>query len=215
MNNPKLEKISIDLAGRMNDKYTSADVLVAGDTDGTIYTAADRLRYINRAMFKLFNDVWQKTSGNKQMFAGVFPELVQMRTITTSSASAYPIATPNLDYFQLLEAVVDGKQAEIMPSHLYLTVKSGRTLQVKGSTSIPVVTEINGTIYFLPNDAAFQAKSADITFIRQPLDKTQGIYLSMTNGSSGGNTEDSPFLDQWNSKIAEIAEQLCRYDAKE
>jgi len=215
-NNPKLERISVELAKIMNDAVTSADVAITtGDQNGVVYSALARMMAINKAMFKLFNDVWSKSGGNKQMFAGVFPELVVLRAITTTASSTYVIATPNLDYFQLLDAVVNSIQAEPMPSHLYLTVKSGRTIQAKGSATIPMVVEIGGTIYILPDNAAFQSKASEITFIRQPLDKTQGCFLSMTNGSTGGNTEDSPFLDQWNSTIAKYAENILRYEAKE
>jgi hypothetical protein len=220
-NNIKLEKISISLGQRLNDGFTSAGVAIAGNTDGIVLTAAQRMDYINKAMFQLVNEVWIKANERdwknaKQIFAGVFPELVVTRSVTTgaggsATASAYAIITPNLDYFQLLEATVAGIQAEFMPSHLYLTVKSGRTLQVKGTSTIPMVVEIGGTIYFLPDDAAFQTKTAILTFLRQPLDKTTGNFLAMSDAS----TEDSPFLNSWNSKIAEISEQLFRIDAKE
>ncbi len=226
-NNTKLERISVELAGRLNDKVTAGGVVITtGDQDGVILSAAQRMLFINRAMFKLFNEVWmganQKDSKNaKQIFVGVFPELVVTRDLTTLSAtSTYDIATPNLDYFQLLEATINpagasAMQAEFLPSYLYLTAKYGRTTQIKGTTSIPMIVEANGTIYFLPDDVAFQSKPAKLTFIRQPLDKTQGCFLSMTNGSSGGNTEDSPFGNQWNTAIVDRAEILFRMDAKE
>ncbi len=214
--NVRLEKISIELAKRINDAFTSAGADVAGNTDGIVLTAAQRMSYINKAMFKLVNDVWQKANERdykhaKEIFAAFFPELVVYREVTTTSASKYVIATPNLDYFQLMEAVVNSIQAEFMPSHLYQTVKSGRTPQIRGSSSIPMVVEIEKTIYFLPDNAAFQTKTATLTFIRQPLDKTSGSFLSMDSAV----TEDSPFLDQWNTQFAEISEQLYRYDAKE
>lgn len=216
MNNPKLEKISLELGARINDAFTSAGAAIAGNTDGIVLTAAQRMAYINKAMFKLVNDVWQKANESdykhaKEIFAAMFPELIVYREVSTTAASKYVIATPNLDYFQLMEAVVNSIQAECMPSHLYQTVKSGRTPQIRGSSTIPMVVEIEKTITFLPDNAAFQTKTATLTFLRQPLDKTTGSFLSMDATA----TEDSPFLDQWNTKIAEIAEQLYRYDAKE
>ena len=222
-NNTKLERISVSLAKRLNDAFTSAGVAITtGDQDGIVLSALQRMEFINKAMFKLFNDVWamanEKDPKNaKQIFSGIFPELVVTRSsISTTPASLYVIATPNLDYFQLLEATIESLQAELMPSYLYLTVKSGRTIQARGSATIPVVVENSGTIYFLPDNAAFQSKATVVlTFIRQPLDKTQGCFLSMTAGTTGGNTEDSPFGNQWNDKIVNFAEQLFRQDAKE
>ncbi len=216
MNNPRLEKISIELAKRINDAFTSAGADVAGNTDGIVLTAVQRMSYINKAMFKLVNDVWQKANERdykhaKEIFAALFPELIVYREVSTTATSKYVIATPNLDYFQLMEAVVNSIQAEFMPSHLYQTVKSGRTPQIRGSSSIPMVVEIEKTIYFLPDNAAFQSKTATLTFLRQPLDKTTGNFLSMDSAT----TEDSPFLDQWNTVLASLAEQLYRYDAKE
>lgn len=215
-NNPRIEKISIEFGQRINDGFTSAGVVIAGNTDGIILTAAQRMNYINKAMFKLVNEVWIKANERdwknaKQIFAGLFPELVVTRPVTTTADSTYVIAAPNLDYFLLLEATVDGIQAEYMPSSLYLTVKNGRTIQAKGTTAIPMVVEIGRTIYFLPNNAAFQTKSTQLTFLRQPLDKTTGNFLSVSDAS----TEDSPFYDTWNSQIASVAEQLFRIDAKE
>lgn len=222
-NNAKLERISVALARKLNDAATSAGVVITtGDQDGVILSANQRMDYINRAMFKLVGDVWEMANQRdwknaKQIFAGVFPELVVTRNVTTTSAggpglaSAYYIATPNLDYFQLLEAVVDGMQAEMAPSYLYLKVKSGRTPQIKGSSTIPMVVEIDKCISFLPDGVAFQNKTANLTFLRQPLDKTSGNFLAMNSST----TEDSPFLDQWNEKITNIAEQLFRIDAKE
>lgn len=220
-NNTKLALISVSLAQKLNDAFDkTTGAAIAGDGDGNVLSAVQRMAYINRAMHKLVGNVWdmanQKDYKNaKQIFAGIFPELVVARTVTTTSASLYVIATPNLDYFQLLEATVDSMQAELMPSHLYLTVKSGRTIQIKGSATIPMVVEIGGSIYFLPDNAAFQSKSAVLTFLRTPLNNgttgTAGIFLTMNNSTS----EDSPFLNSWNDKIVEIAEQLFRADAKE
>lgn len=231
-NNPRLSKISVELAMRMNDAKTLADAAITtGDQDGTVYTAAARMMAINKAMFKLVDDVWmmanqQDYKNAKIIFAGVFPELVVKRDVATGvstgqpNASEYSIITPNLDYFQLLEAAVNNGsnvvQAELLPSYLYQTIKWGRTIQIKGTLSIPTASEIGGVIYlFESGGTGFPNRVLYLTFLRQPLDKTQGCFLSMTNGSSGGNTEDSPFLDQHNSKIAELAENILRYEGKE
>lgn len=227
-NNTKLERISIELARRLNDAYTAEGTeITTGDMNGKVVSAAARMAYINKAMFKLFNDVWMLANNTdpknaKQIFAGIFPELVVTRTGTTDPNSVFAIATPNADYFQLLEATINSSgttvvQAELIPSHLYLTAKSGRTIQAKGTALIPVVVEIGGSIYFLPAGTELASRAIVLTFIKQPLQpettgsKVAGTFLTMDASTS----DDSPFGNQWNSKLAEIAEQLFRIDAKE
>ncbi len=215
-NNIKLERISVEFAKRINDAFTSAGVAITtGDQDGVVLAASARMAYINKAMLKLFNDVWMSVQGDRQKFAQIFPELISARTVTTTSGSAYIIATPNLDFFQMIEATVAGIQASVLPSYFYQTVKSGKTPQFKGDASNPMAVEINGTIYFLPDVSAFQTKSAVITILRLPINGgttgTGGIFLTMDASTS----EDSPFLNTWNTKIVDIAEQLFRQDAKE
>ncbi len=209
-NNIKLERISIELAKRLNDAFTSADIAVAGDTDGKVISAAQRMVYINKAMLKMFNDFWIQVKGEKRVFAQIFPELVVTRNVMTTNESTYVITNPNFDYFQLIEAMVDGKLASVMPSSYYLTVKSNKIPQISDSSVNPVCIETGRTIHFLPDAAAYQIKSAYLTFIRLPIIGTTGGFLLMDS-----STEDSPFLDIWNTQIAAIAEQLFRIDAKE
>lgn len=214
-NNVKLNRISQEFGQRINDGFNSTGVPIAGDTDGIILTASQRMNYINKAMLKLFNDFWVQVQGEKKIFAQIFPELVQVRTVLTSSTSSYIVSTPNLDYFQLIEATINGTQAAVLPSHLYQTVKSGNTPQIKGDTNNPVCIEIGRTIYFLPDGSAFRGQQAIFTILRLPINGgaigAGGSFLAMDAAIS----EDSPFYDQWNTTIAEYAEKLFRIDAKE
>lgn len=216
-NNAKLEKISVELAKRLNDAFdANGSEITAGDVSGKVVTASTRMAYINKAMFKLFNDVWVGVKGDKRKFAEILPELIVNREVTVGAGgsptpSAYVIANPNFDFFQLIEASIISIQAAVLPSSYYQSVKYGKIVQMQGDATNPVCIEVAKTIYFLPDGTAFQGKGASLTFIRMPINGVNGYFLAMDSSS----TEDSPFLDHWNSRIAELAEELFRIDAKE
>ena len=222
-NNVKLARISVELAQRINDGFTSAGVAVAGDTDGKVLTALQRMNFINKAMFKLFNDAWLSVKGDKKAFAQLFPELVVYASLGTTDDGIIEVASPIEDYFQLMAAAIKVDslvftQAAVLPSSSFQDVRDGSVLQARGSIYYPICIEIGRVIYFLPADTdEFTQRDVGITYLKIPVQpettgsKVAGSFLTMSDATS----DDSPFSNHWNSKIAEIAEQLFRTDAKE
>ena len=205
--NPKLNLISIEFSRRINDAVS------AGDAPGQILTAVDRMAYINKAMLKMVDDVWNAVKGDKKLFIALLPELSRSRAITTAAGGTYTIATPNLDYFQLIEASInngtDVVQGAIIPSAYSQTVLNGQIPQLLGDANNPMVIEIGGLITFAPI-ASFGSKAATLTIIKLPINGFDGSFLQITQGT---NLEDSPFYSSRNSKLAEIAQNLYNIDA--
>jgi len=166
---PKFDRISIELSQRINDAVASAA------TDGTV-SANARTAYINKAMFKLINDMWLAVKGDKKLFAQIFPELVVTRDISFSTAT-YTIASPNLDFYALLECLFTSANllSVVRNSHEYLLIKSGKIEQLTPSATKPYVVEASRTIYALPT-TTFASAAATISFIKQPLITTSGAF---------------------------------------
>lgn len=206
-NNPKLEKISIEFSRRINDAVT------AGNADGDVLTAVDRMSYINKAMLKMVDDVWLGVNGDKKDFARLLPELIKARTITVGNG-LYVITSPNLDFFQLSEAVINNGtstvQASVISSAYYETVLNGKIPQLKGDADNPMVIESGGIITFAPLTSFAGTKNAVITIIKLPINGYDGSFLQM---ATGVNLEDSPFYNSRNSQIAENAAILYKQDA--
>ena len=207
-----LALMSVELAQRINDAVS------VGDANGTILTSDARMSYINKAMLKMVDDVWNAVKGDKKLFIALLPELSRQRIVTlgsiySSSKAAYQIATPNLDFFQLIEASVDNGtsvvQGAIIPSAYSQTVLNGKIPQMLGDLNNPMVVEIGGTITFAPI-GSFMGCSATLTIIKLPINGYDGSFLQITQGA---NLEDSPFYPTRNSKIIDYAQQLYNIDA--
>ena len=216
---PKLDRIITEFGRRINQHVTydgSDDIEdVSGGMLGVDYVA-----YVNKAMFKLFNDFWLQVGADKDAFVEVFPELhaeasasvltdASGRTYLGQDYTFYDIANPLLHMFRLtgMLNITDDVRVKIYPDKMY-----GKLLEKSVSQHMPSATnQISvqiGTRVFLFCGVKTQ-KSLLLYFIRLPLNPTDGAFL-LQNGSY-----DSPFTDQWNSKIAEIAEQLYRTDTQE
>lgn len=212
MPTPKINLISLYFARRIKDSKNSSGVeFTLGTEDGLTLSALQRMIYINEAMFALVGTMWKYAINvdqqrNKEIFAKIFPELVRVRTITTTAGGQYVIANPNLDYFELLEAVADSKYCEIAPKHLYSAIVSGPA-QYRGTAAFPKAIEIEKTITFQPV-ASFNAKSCSLTILVEPVDPTTGGYFTQ------GGTYDSPFFDHWNDEIVKIATDIFLNDSQ-
>lgn len=205
--NQKLSAISIELSRRINDPVT------VGDANGTILSSDDRMAYINKAMLKMVDDVWQAVKGDKKLFLVLLPELARLRNIITQAGGIYQMATPNLDFFQLVEATITNGtsivQGSIIPSAYSQTVLNGKIPQLLGDVNNPMIVESGGLITFAPT-GSFGLKAATLTIIKSPINGFGGSFLQITQAT---NLEDSPFYPERNSKIAEIAQDLYNVDA--
>lgn len=213
MATPKLDNISLHFSRRINDSKTSANVeFTTGQEDGKTLSALQRMEYINEAMFKLMGMIWKVIQGDKAKFVQIFPELVRDMNITLSSGGTeakYQIANPNLDFWHLLEGVliIDAstkRYAEIAPKHLFQAITYG-AIQFRATDEFPKVIEMEREINAFPV-ATYSGKSAIFTIITQPLNPTNGAFLTQAG------SYDSPFYDNWNDQIIDLAVELFHRD---
>jgi len=189
--------MSLSLAQRI------ADAVATTTTDGSILTALARISYLNRAMFKIINDIWQQLSGDKDKFAAMFPELVSTPQVLALSSGVYTIASPLLDFFVLHQAYTATTVIRVYPPKYYENLMIGNLPQISADANNPAVVQLGTSLNFFPT-----ATVPSIIYLRQPLDPTTGAYLSQ-NGNY-----DSPFLEHWNDFIVSTAQQLFELDAQ-
>ena len=199
MATPKFDRISVELSRRLNDPVAAAA------TNGSTLTAAQRNEFVNMALQELFNMKWQQYGGDIAGFTKELPELIVPRTGTLSSSS-YVIASPNLDFVQLVEVVAPvSKYCTIRPSRLRFLVSMGTIPTMAGTANNPIAIESGGVIYIYPA-TSFVSGTITMNIIVAPLDPTTGGYLTQ------GGTYDSPFSPDWENTIVEIAVQLFDKD---
>lgn len=201
----KFDKISIEISNRVGDP------VAAGGTNGKWLTAVARNAYVNKALFAYFNEKWnyaqtlyEKVNPNIsviQHFANILPELISSPTDITLTSGNYTIASPNFHFFKLMSAYTGSYFIRVLDESQYAVIKTNQSSLITPTAKNPVAIEFNNTIYFFPESSTF---TPTILFVTQPLDPTTGGFLTQ------GGSYDSPFNNQHNSKIAEIAEKLIR-----
>jgi len=159
--------------------------------------------FVNRALFKLVNDVWTSVNGDPKLFLQILPELGDEENITTTVSGTYVIGTSAVirDFFRLLDARLSTTYIEAVEPHLLEEFLTDKNTERIPTAAIPYVYEQGGTLYFLPA-ASFNAQVVYVHYLRLPISSVNGAFIT-----SGGSI-DSPFYDHWNSKIAEIAAQI-------
>ena len=206
MATPKFDRVSVEISNRVGDPVATAGL------SGKWLTATARNAYLNKALFIYFNQNWEAAQklyeANPrvsviQHFANILPELVRSTASAVSLTSGnYTIATPNLDFYKLIGASVGSTiLIRVLDESMYISIKTGKNAIIKPTAKKPVAIGFNNTIYFFPEGSTF---TPDLLFVTQPLNPTDGSFLTQ------GGTYDSPFTDQHNSRIAEIAEKLIR-----
>jgi hypothetical protein len=207
MATPRFDLISITFAKKIGDGYDNTGALITNAaTDGLVLTAAVRNGIVAQALLNFFNTYWEKFNTvikdsikAKELFIALFPELGVSATIGAMSGSTYPIASPYLNYFTIIEAIVGGCLATVQPQNLFYTVQYGNP-QFKGDTTHPVIIEIGRTIYTFPS--SFSGTVLAFNYIQQPVDPTTGLLLSQ------GGSYDSPFTYTWTDPLVQACEKL-------
>ena len=204
MSTINFDRISIELAQRINDPVATAA------TDGNILTADLRTSFVNKALHKLFNDMWVAVQGDKKKFVEIFPEMTADNLIITDSNGLFTVASPILNFFTIIDGlkVTGNIYIPAIDDYFWNIVKSGANEDYVYTAAEPAVIEHNRILYFFPA-SDYASKSIAINYIKMPLDPATGAFLTQ------GGTTDSPFYPHWNSRIAEIAEELFRISAQD
>jgi len=198
---PKIDIISVEMSRKVGHPVNNA----TDDTDSL--KSIERMSYINKAMFKMINDVWMKLKGDTEVFVNMFPELIVKTSALTLSSGNYTIISPYLDFFKL----IDGKtEADVYIKRwhetLFMVAETGKNLNYIATASDPSVIQLKNMLYFYPKNSTF---TPTILYIKVPVNPTSGNYLTQ------GGQYDSPFFDHRNEEISQIAADLFLQDAQE
>jgi len=200
---PKLDKISVEFSNRIADPVASAT------TAGKILTVAERTSFVNKGLHALFNEGWNQVQGNKKEFIKLFPELLEDDTIQTANDGTYSIsATKIRDFYCAISGLKLSTLITVLSKELFTIVKSGRYEDYVPTSADPVMFDIQNTLSFFP-EADFHEQNVTVYYIKLPLNPTDGSFFTQ------GGTYDSPFADKWNSKIADLAEQIYKAETQE
>ncbi len=212
MATPKFDRISVEFSRRV------ADPVAAAATNGTVLSADARTTYVNKALHKLFNDVWGLVQADVQKFLNMFPELAKHASATFNTTGQiimgnnhtyWDKASPHMDLYKLITVVdtTNSLLVKLQKETLYGRILNDELPQFTGSATNPIGVLIGDRLSVF--NASQTALALLITYIQLPNNPTDGSFLTQ-NGSY-----DSPYSDHWNSKIAMIAEQMFKIDTQQ
>jgi len=206
MPTPKFDRIAKEFMSRIGDNFETEFIIGAAMPEGEILSAADISAYVNKSLLDFFNQLWM--SLELKEFIKKVPELVEPLTgeldVTTGVLS---IPTGRKNFYKLIGAVTSSDVfITIEEADEYSLYKSSYLSDYEATADEPVCIQLGlDKIEFFPSSIL----KAKLIYIKLPLSPTDGSFL-IQNGSN-----DSPFADHWNSKIAEIAERFYKIDRQQ
>lgn len=217
----KLDQLAIDFMKRIPDTFQTTFTAGSGVMpNGYVLNADEIVSYLNRAMLKLFNQQWQaafalakgKEARASQIFMSLMPELVKytlsLVTDTAFNGLVVPITNPYLDLFKVVGGLTDtDKFIRVWDESKYLFAISGEYEEYVATEADPALIYAQNLVTIFPD--TFTSFSFKLQYIALPLDPTTGTYF-VQNG-----TYDSPFSEQWNEVIIDLAYGIYLEEASE
>lgn len=203
MPTPKLDTLCVEFVKRLPSqlKLTEANtVFVPGSgllPDAFDIGAASIIDYVNRALLQFFNKAWLEVKGNVQAMISILPELQEISASVNLTSGEYLIGSPYKNFYKIIGGLTS-TNVYIKPKQesLYLFFLSGKYKNHEATATDPAIFQVGEKLIVMPNNV-----SATIRFhyIKKPTDPLTGNVLTQ-NGLT-----DSPFDEQWNSEIVELA----------
>ena len=163
-------------------------------------------RYVNRALWQLFESILLQVSGDVVKFATIFPELVKRSDVITFSSGKYTLASPYLNMFALHGALgPNSKYIKILSEDKLTIVESGRNRSYVFATDNPALIKMNNALYIFPTTET----TAYVNYIASPIDPLTGVPL-VQNGAN-----DMDYGYHWIDKLSQIAVDLYNKAAQE
>ena len=215
---PKIDSIITEFGRRIAKQVTITDGALA-DYD-SIMTAQVYISYINRAMLKLFNDKWIEVGYDEVKFSEAFPELVKFpsasivvdiaSTVLDTKILSWTKASPYQDMFLINDVIntSDSLRVSMQDAIFYGKIVDQAFPHLTPSATYQLGIFGEGKLSIFYTGTAKTSVNCRIYYIALPIDPSTGGLLTQ-NG-----TYDSPFTEQWNGRIAEIAEKLYINDAQ-
>jgi hypothetical protein len=209
---PKLDSIAIEFVKRIPTSFKSTFTPNMIMPDTYFMPALQVVDYINRAMMALFNDYWQSVKGDASMFARIFPELVRYTPQIRITNGLYVIAAPYLDFKKIIGGLAQGS----INSNYFIKVWDDTKLTIALSglydvytttSNKPAMIQMNNSFYLFPDALESSVNNINLHYIGIPVNPVTGSALVQNDNY------DSPFSAEWNSVIADHAEQLFLQDS--
>jgi hypothetical protein len=214
MATPKFDRIITEFSLKISDPATFVSGVLQ---NGNVLTASEKVHYVNRALFKLFETVVAQNK-DKNAIAAIFPELIANATNVSFTPGAayglgngltYVVSSPYLDFSNI---VLNAYAHFSIPSRM--TVLSPEMLSIVASgINTGYIPSVENT-FLIPNGRILYAYPSgfgtqiSFQYIKLPLNNLTGGLLTQ-NGSV-----DSPFSDAWTSTLADIAAQIYYQDSQ-
>jgi hypothetical protein len=207
----KLDSIAIEFIKRIPTAFKTAFTAGSGAMpDSYFMPSVNIIDYINRGMNKLFNDYWQSAKGDPLAFSRFFPELIKYTPPVTFTNGLLAIANPYLDFKRIIGGLISSGNIFIKiwdDTKLTIAV-SGIYDAYTAAPGNPAMIQMNNRLYLFPDFLSEAGTNGvNLHYIALPVDPSTGSAL-VQNGNY-----DSPFSSEWNSVIADYAEQLFLQDS--
>lgn len=204
MASPLIDEISVALSRRIGD------AVAASTDDGQTLTANERMSYVNKAMFKLFDEIVQMSQGNGDVMVAMYPELLSTPVALSLSGGNYTVSSGAAN----IKDIWKPYQCYISATNIYIKVLEPKyyTVLIAGipndldvSSTNPVVIFVNGALRFFPLSSTF---TPYVIYIRKPLNPATGGLL-VQNG-----TYDHSFGYQAQERLIEYTEAIYKAEAQ-
>jgi len=208
----RFDKICIGFAQKIPTAFKTTFTPGNAMPDTYLLTKEIIADFVNAALLKLFNQTWQAVKGDTKAFIQIFPELSRLSDTVvatlTNGTLYYNVIAPYMDFNKLIGAVTsDNKFIKIWDETKFTIALSGIYDQYTTTSNKPAIIGLNRALYLFPQNIV--APGFKFQYIALPLDPTTGDDL-IQNGSY-----DSPFTDQWNAQIADMAYDLYLEESQE
>ena len=162
-------------------------------------------KYINRALWKLFDSVWMQVHGDVKSFIAIFPELTKTGNFLFTSG-IYTLISDKLDLYAIAGALTTSDDyVSVWGEDKYTLVKSGKNRSYIPDSSNQAIIKMANKIYLFPEETFTHS----LHYVVSPTDPTTGGPLTQ-NGSY-----DMPFDYTRVNTLIELAVGIYNQAAQE
>ena len=155
MSTPRLDLVYDGFIRGIGDRWDSAFDPTAGQAipDSVMMEKEIIPRYVNRALWKLFDTVWLQVEGDAKRFGGIFPELIKKTGEVVFSSGAWTIAANYLDIHTIFGAWTDTDvYVGILSPDKYSILVSGKNRSYIPTATTPAIIKMSNVVYIFPTN---------------------------------------------------------------
>lgn len=194
----KFDLIAIDFVARLPDMFVQPFTAGNNMPDSYLLKKETIVNYINRALNKVFFDLYISASADINKFTKIVPELTKLSGDISFVNGEYTLGPNFYDLFKVISATVNGKYAKIKDENKYMLYLTGEYPEYVATANEPILIQVGSKLTVFPKTTS----TVNLHYIGKPIDPSTGGYLTQ-NGNY-----DSPFGYHWNEVIADSAYQM-------